>query len=86
MRWLKCHQQDAFLYENPGQIISVGERAVSAPDFGSHGPGFKSCRGWNSARDCTALHCAEPFIITFPLPRQDLKNVERDVKCQMVIR
>ena len=39
-------------------------RVVSSPDFGSGGPGFEFlcvCGGggveWNSAHDCTALHC-----------------------------
>ena len=29
-----------------------------------------------SAHDGTALHCTEPFIITFPSSRYDLINVE----------
>ena len=38
----------------------------------------------NSAHDCTALHCTEPFIIILSSSRYDL-NVEMDVKHQTVI-
>ena len=33
-----------------------GGWVVSAPNFGSPGPGFKSCRRLNSAHDCMSLH------------------------------
>ena len=39
----------------------------------------------NSAYDCIALHCTEPFIITLPSSQYDLNNVERDVKHQTTI-
>ena len=35
-------------------------------------------RGWNSAHDCMALYCTEPFIIILPSSRCDLNNVEKD--------
>ena len=39
----------------------------------------------NSVHDCTVLHCSEPIIITFPLSRYDIYNVDRDVKHQTFI-
>ena len=62
-----------------------GGRAVRAPDFGSQGPMFASCWRRNSALDCVALHCIEPFIITFPSSRYDLNNVDRYVKHKIII-
>ena len=51
------------LSSNPVSVRS-GQVAVSTPDLGSRGPGFKSCLMRNSAHDCTACHSTEPFIIT----------------------
>ena len=52
-------------------LIKFGKRpcgrVVSPPDFGSHGPRFKSC--W---RHCMALYCTEPFIIILPSSHYDL--------------
>ena len=62
-----------------------GGQVVSTPEFRLWGPGFVSCWRWNSAYDCTALHCTEPFIIIFPLSRYDLNIVKKDVKCQIMI-
>ena len=53
---------------------------VSASKFGLQDPGFESCWRQNSAQDCTALHCTEPFIITLALSQYDLNDVERDVE------
>ena len=59
---------------------------ISAADLGSQGPSFEShWRRQNSAHDCMALHCTEPFIITLPLSRHGLNNVARDVKHQIII-
>ena len=58
---------------------------VSAPDFGSQNPEFKSHWKRNSALDCLALHCIEPFIIILPWSGYDLNNVERDIKHQIII-
>ena len=49
------------------------------------GLGIESCWRQNSALECTALQCKEPFIITLPSSRYDLYNVERDVKHQIMI-
>ena len=35
--------------------------------------------------DCMMLHCIELFIITFPSSQNDLTDVERDVKHQVII-
>ena len=51
---------------------------VSALAFRIRGHGFKSRWGWNSAHDCTALHCSELFIIILPLSQYDLNNVKLD--------
>ena len=40
----------------------------------------------NSAYDCTAFYCKEPFIITLPSPLYDLDNVERNIKHQIIIK
>ena len=77
--------------ESPGHLYNLirafvdhlkctGDRVVSGPNFGSRGLGFESCCWWNSTRDSTGLHCTQSSIITFPLSRYDLDNVERDVK------
>ena len=58
---------------------------VSAPGFMSLEPGPEYHWWGNSAHDCMALHCIEPFIITLSLYRYDLNNVERDVKHQTTI-
>ena len=54
----------------------------STPDLGSQGPVFESCYRRDSAHDCKMLHCIEPFIVTLPLSRYDLDNVESDIKLQ----
>ena len=41
--------------------------------------------GLNSTHDYTALNCTELFIITLPLSRYNLSDVERDVKHQIII-
>ena len=43
--------------------------------------------GWrqNSAQGFMAPHCTEPFISTFPLSLDNLNNVERDVKSNVII-
>ena len=52
-------------------------RVVSAPDFESRGPGFESRWRQNPARDCMALHCAEPFIIALPLSRYYINKMSK---------
>ena len=51
----------------------------------SRGPRFESRWRQNSAHDCTALLCTEPYIITLPSLQCDLYNVERDIKHQIII-
>ena len=53
---------------------------VSASDFRSQGREFEAQCRQNSVHNCMMLHCIKPFIITLPLSRYDLNNVERDVK------
>ena len=55
----------------------LGGQMVSAPGFRSQGPGFEFGLGQNSADDCMAFHCTEPFIVTLPSSQNDLNNVER---------
>ena len=43
-----------------------GSQVVSAPELRSQGPRLKSCWKQNSAHDCSAFYCTEPFIITLP--------------------
>ena len=45
----------------------------------------KSSWRQNSAYDCMALHCTEPFIIILPSTQYGLNNVEWDIKHQIVI-
>ena len=57
----------------------LGGQVVSAPGFVSWGPRFESHLLQNSAHDCTALHCTEPFIIILQSSPYDLHNVERNI-------
>ena len=58
---------------------------VSAVEFRSGAPRFKSCYRQNLARYSVGLSCTEPFIITLLLSQYDLNYVERDVKHQIII-
>ena len=58
----------------------LGGQVISAPDFGSRGPGFESHWRRNSAQDYMTLHYTEMFTITPPSARYYLNNIEKDVK------
>ena len=42
-------------------------------------------QGSNPARECMALHCTEPFIVTLPSSEYGSNNAEREVKRQIII-
>ena len=63
---------------SPELLFALSSLLVSIPHLESHWR-------WNSAHDCTAFHCTEPFINILPLSPYDLNNVERGIKHQLVI-
>ena len=50
---------------------------ISTHNIRSGGQGLEFRQRRNSAHDCTALHCTEPFIIILSSSQYDLNNVER---------
>ena len=60
-------------------------RVISAPNFGSYGPGFESRWRRNLADDYKAFHSTESFIITLSSSRFDFNNVARDKKDRIII-
>ena len=60
-------------------VRSVWVAKWLALHVGSQVPRFEPQRR-NTAHDCKALHCTEPFIVTLPSSPYDLNSVERDVK------
>ena len=78
----EMRETGAFSETSDGHAFLVprcqGGRVVSTPNFRSWGAAFES--RWNSANHCMALYSTQPSIITLPLFRYDLNNVEMDIK------
>ena len=70
-RFLLAFSVHQALLKHPGGWV------VSVPNFGSSGLRFKFSWRQNSAHNCMAFYCIEPFIITSC--HLDMTNVEREV-------